>query len=267
MRLVAAVAACVLALAGCGAEEPPDWNHNPSDAARGPVAWGDLDESWEQCRTGSLQSPIDIVRAVRAELPALRFEYPATELVVENTGHTIEATPDSSDLTVTIAGDVFELVQFHVHAPSEHTRDGRAYAAEVHLVHESEDGRLSVVAVFVEADAAGSPLLDTVLESAPKEAGEEVELDGDWTPLSLLADGSSTSATIADYDTYEGSLTTPGCTESVTWILVARTTAALETSIDRLHQLIAAFPGYAGYASNSRPTQPLSGRVVERGRR
>jgi carbonic anhydrase len=267
MRLVAAVAACGLALAGCGAEESPDWNHNPSDAERGPVAWGDLDESYEQCRTGRLQSPIDIARAVRAELPALRFEYPATEFVVENTGHTIEASPDSNDLTVTVAGDVFELLQFHVHVPSEHTRDGRAYAAEVHFVHQSEDGRLSVVAVFVEADAAGSPLLDAVLESAPKEAGEEVELDGEWSPLSLLAEGSSTSATVADYDTYEGSLTTPGCTESVQWNVLARTTPALETSIDRMHQLVAAFPGYLGYASNSRPTQPLSRRVVERDRR
>lgn len=266
-RVVVLGVLCGLLLAGCGDEtEAPVWNHNPSDAARGPVTWGTLDESYEQCRTGTVQSPLDIARTAPAELPPLRFDYPESELVVENTGHVVEVSAESGDQVLRIGGDVYELVQFHLHAPSEHTRDGRAYAAEVHLVHESEEGEIAVVAVFVDTGGGEPSLVDTVLESAPEETGDEVELEGEWSLLPLLGVAGSTTATSADYDTYSGSLTTPGCTEGVHWIVAAGATAARPASIDRLHTLISGFPGYDGYLNNNRPTQPLSGRVVQRSR-
>ena len=47
-------------------------------------------------------------------------------------------------------GDVYSLVQFHFHAPSEHTLNGRHYPMEMHLVHKSDSGRLAVIGVFIE---------------------------------------------------------------------------------------------------------------------
>ena len=32
---------------------------------------------------------------------------------------------------------------------------------------------------------------------------------------------------------------------------------------ERLHELIAGFPGYDGYENNNRPTQPLNDREIE----
>ncbi len=130
VRLAVAAVVAALLLVGCGGadETAPAWNHDPGDATRGPAAWGDLDESFEQCRTGTEQSPVDIAGAVTADLPDLVFDYPETSLTVKNTGHVIEAElPEDSDLTLTVGGDEYRLVQFHLHAPSEHTVDGEPY--------------------------------------------------------------------------------------------------------------------------------------------
>jgi carbonic anhydrase len=263
----------VLCLAGCNGgdeeaappESPPAWNHNPDDTSLGPTAWGEIDESFEECGAGTEQSPVDLTGAVETVLPELELDYPETSLVVENTGHTIEASvPESSNLTLTIGDDVYRLVQFHFHAPSEHTVDGEPYAAEAHLVHESAEGELAVVALLIEPGEEGPELDETVLESAPGEAGGEVELDGEWSPLLLLLVADSATAFGADYYTYPGSLTTPGCSEGVRWFVMSEPHPMGQGSIDRLHDLIADFPGYDGYENNNRPTQPLDAREIQR---
>ena len=261
-----------LVLVGCGSDsggaeptvEGPAWNHNPSDASAGPTVWGDIDPSFEQCSTGDNQSPVDIAEATPADLPELVFDYPPTPLVVKNTGHVIEAAiPDSSDLTLTIEGAEYRLSGFHFHAPSEHTLDGESYEAEVHLVHRSAAGELAVVAVLLEPSGLPSPLIRQVIEAAPGEAGQEVEFDEGLSPLELLIEFDP-QAVVEDYSTYRGSLTTPGCTEGVRWIVLPDILVIRMATVERLHELIAGFPGYDGYPNNNRPTQPLNGRKIQR---
>jgi carbonic anhydrase len=113
--------------------------------------------------------------------------------VVRNTGHTIEATmPASSKLTLTVGSDVYRLVRFEFHAPSEHTVDGTGYPVELHLVHESPGGEAAVVAIFLEPSSLPSPLIDEVIESAGG-VGEEVPISDVFAPLSLVEWSSSSS--------------------------------------------------------------------------
>ena len=262
---------CALVLVGCADDsadedatpDAPAWNHDREDTTLGPTEWGDIDESFEQCLTGTGQSPVDIAATVPAALPPLEFAYESTPLVVENTGHVIEVPlPEESDHILTVEDDEYRLVQYHFHAPSEHTLDGRSYDVEAHLVHENAEGELAVVGVFLDEDDPPSPLLDSVLANAPEEAGEEVDVDEDWSPISLLpVEGSSVSVT--RYYTYPGSLTTPGCSEGVRWIVLKDTLGVSPSATDRLHELIAGFPGYGGYENNNRPTQPLNDRGIE----
>ena len=126
------------------------------DAVLGPTSWGVIDESFEACATGDGQSPVDLAGAEIVDLPELMLDYPRAPLVVENTGHVIEVPmPEEGEHTLTIGEDEFRLVQYHFHAPSEHTIDGKAYDAEVHLVHESEDGELAVVGQLLEESEPG----------------------------------------------------------------------------------------------------------------
>lgn len=269
--LVAAI--CAVALVGCGGDsvdeaapsEPPAWNHDSDDAELGPSAWGDIDRSFESCRTGLEQSPVDITEPVEADLPGLEFDYPAAPLVVENTGHTIEVPmPEGSDQSLAIGEDEYRLLQYHLHAPSEHTSDGRSRDAEVHLVHESEAGELAVVAIFLERTFPPSSLVDLVLDSAPAQAGEDVELDEERSPIEFLPELDDTTAVLTYYQTYSGSLTTPPCSGGVRWFVSQFSAGISAGALDRLHELIADFPEYDGYDNNNRPTQPLNDREIER---
>ena len=58
-------------------------------------------------------------------------------------GHTVEISP-SLDAYVFYDGKKFKLLQFHFHTPSENRLDGDAFASEVHLVHQANDGSLMV---------------------------------------------------------------------------------------------------------------------------
>ncbi len=271
-RVAALLAASALVLAACGGTgrpsptapaQPPAWNHDPADDDLGPEGWGTVDASFDACLEGDEQSPIDIAETEPADLPPLTFDYAEAPLVVENTGHVIEvAVPEDAGRALSIGDDVYTLVQYHVHAPSEHTLAGVEYDVEVHFVHRNEDDELAVVGVLLDQAAPPSALLDVIMASAPAESGEEVEVAEDRSPLELLPVG-PTGAEISRYFTYPGSLTTPGCTEGVRWIVLKDTLGASATAVDRLHELIAAFPGYDGYQHNDRPTQPLNDREVQ----
>jgi carbonic anhydrase len=167
--------------------------------------------------------------------------------------------PEGSDQTLAVGEDEYRLDQYHFHAPSEHTLEGESFDAEAHLVHENDDGELTVVGLFLEVRAPPSGLLDAVLANAPQEVGEKAEAGEDRSPSELLP-----GAQVTRYSTYPGSLTTPGCDEGVRWIVLQDTLGISQTAVDRLHELIAGFPGYDGYGNNNRPTQPLNDREIQR---
>jgi carbonic anhydrase len=272
---VAVVLLCLL-LAACGGGsdgtaptvEGPTWNHDPANATLGPAAWGEVDPSFQPCMSGDRQSPVDIAKAVPADLPKLEFNYPPTPMVVKNTGHVIEvAMPADSDLTLTIGNAEYRLDYVQFHAPSEHTLDGDPYEAEVQLVHRSADGELVVVAVFLEPSGLPSTLITQVVERAPGDGGQEVEIDEGFSPLELFLEFATPPRGVVDrYYTYPGSLTMPPCTEGVRWIVLRDIFVIRLFALERLHELIAGFPGYDGSKGNNRPTQPLNDRKIERSR-
>ena len=234
------------------------WTHDPA-VAYGPDSWGLAGPPAETCgfknpfgtfRFGRAQSPIDIAAAASQYdgLRALSFNYPATGLpyVIENIGTTIEV-PGDADFHLTYNNDRYTLEQFHVHAPSEHTLDGKSYELEVHLVHENALGQLAVVAVLLDGTGSATRTgIDTMIEGAPASVGEEKKADStikvDFVPQS------------GNFYFYSGSLTSPPCTEGVLWIVSADKTQTITTAtLTALHELIKKFPSYNNYANNNRP--------------
>src|SRR5512144_1456187 len=256
------------------AVETASWNHDPASST-GPTHWGTLNPAWSVCASAEGQSPI-AVKATRSEnLPALRVDYARTPVVVENTGHVVEVPqPANGGGTLLVGDHRYRLVQWHVHAPSEHVIHGHR-DLEIHLVHQDQQGQAAVLAVFADIVSPPAPpprtpaadLLRTTLQAAPRTAGKETDVGQKASAAVLLPTAVwrlHQGRVIPRYLTYTGSLTTPPCTGGVRWFLLPRIIGMDRASIQRLHALVASFPGYHGYPDNNRPVQPVGSRVVER---
>lgn len=228
---------------GAHAQTAPHWDYKSPHA--GPAHWAELDPRFETCGQGGNQSPIDIRNAVKADLPALNVAYAAAEPTFVNNGHTIQVNlPPGQKLTV---GDKqYELLQFHFHTPSEEAINGKRTAMVAHFVHRSDDGQLGVIAVLIqpgETNAAFAP----VFRHLPRE-GEKITVDGLKLDLPALLPADK------GYYSFAGSLTTPPCSEGVSWMV-------LKNPIHLGPEQINAFRRV--FNANARPLQALNGRVIK----
>ena len=163
---------------------------------------------------------------------------------VLNNGHTIQVEGKDGGYA-TIDGERFDLLQFHFHTPSEHTIDGRNYPMEVHFVHKNAEGRLAVIGVLMMPGGENS-LFSTIMEKAPKEEGSAsvgmIEQRGMIAPIDGVY-------------RYQGSLTTPPCSETVLWTVLSTPILVSQKDVEAFQAL---FP------MNARPIQPVNRRYVLR---
>ena len=214
------------------------------DGDTGPVFWGALAADYTLCADGSAQSPIDIRDASALNLIDIEFHYSETANHIVNNGHTIQVDVAAGSHIV-YNGIRYDLLQFHFHSPSEHTIDGEAAPMEVHFVHrDPNSGALAVVGIMLTESQSHNEAYAAVFDAMPAEAGEPQAMS---PPLALDAFLPHTRA----YYTYQGSLTTPPCSEIVRWLL-------LDTPVELSAEQIAAFTGL--YDGNARPVQPLGKR-------
>lgn len=242
--LFVSIAFALACAASHKAHEGPHWTY---EGAEGPEHWGDLDPSFKECKLGHLQSPIDIPAATLhpAHLDPIQFEYKSAPLHIVDNGHTVMVTyPPGSVMRVGAAE--YEVQQLHFHMPSEETIDGKSFPLGAHIVHKDKQGHLAVVAVLFEEGPANSGLADA-FGHMPGHAGKEE------APGGARIDATRLLPPQTSYFTFQGSLTTPPCTEGVTWY-VLRTPAT--ASADQ----IAAFA--KRYPHDARPVQALGGREI-----
>ena len=229
---------------GFGTAQEVEWGY---EGANGPTAWGSLDETFALCAEGQRQSPVNIVTAdTEPTTETLSFDYPNAPTETLNNGHTVEALLAEGDELV-LDGEHYSLEQFHFHAPSEHTLNGTHAAAEIHFVHQNADGAYAVVGVFVRAGKA-NPVFTTLLPELPTKIGDPVPAKALVKTANLLPKNGTVYR-------YQGSLTTPPCSQGVTWLLMANPVTMSPAQLEALDALI---------APNNRPVQALHGRSVLR---
>ncbi|MEV0074995.1 carbonic anhydrase family protein [Nocardia neocaledoniensis] len=246
-RRGALAALALLAVAGCGgadpAAAPSHWDYD----REGPDHWADLDKQYATCRNGHAQSPVDLPGATQTQAADhIEIEYrPIPTAALTNNGHAVQAdVPADSGNRIIVDGTPFSLRQYHFHLPSEHTVDGAEAAMELHLVHADQAGRLAVLAVLLRAQTAPSPLT-AVLTAAPDRVGATRTLSN-IDPSAFLPDNRTQFR-------YEGSLTTPPCTEGVAWIVLRDPSPVAVSDVERYRAL---FP------HTNRPVQPRYDRPI-----
>lgn len=242
-RLVFAFLTTFVFAAAARADEHSHWIYGQGHG--GPTEWGELSPEFRACGLGHLQSPIDIRGAQKAALPEIRFAYQAGGPTVVNNGHTIQVTPPAGS-TISVGDHTYRLLQFHFHAPSEEAVQGVRSPLVAHFVHQDAGGKLAVVAVLFDVGAE-NPALAPVFARMPANAPGDVALAG------VQLDPAAVLPATRGYYEYEGSLTTPPCSEGVHWFVLRGRATLSQAQLDAFRKL---------YPNNARPLQPLNGRVI-----
>lgn len=222
-----------------------EWGYSGEGA---PDRWHALDPGFALCGSGQRQSPIDIRDAIRVDLTPIVFHYRPVPFRIRDNGHTIEAMVDRGFMVVD--GRRFDLKGLQFRRPSEEMVNGQRTDMSVHLIHESNDGQLAVLAVLLEKGAE-NPLVQTLWNNLP--------LEKKWlvSPSGQSIDPNALLPVRRDYATYMGSLTTPPCTEGVLWLVLKQPVTLSQAQIDIFTRF---------YLDNARPVQPTFGRVIKEDR-
>jgi carbonic anhydrase len=211
----------------------------------GPARWGDLAPEYSTCSSGKNQSPINLTGMIEGELPELKVNYNVGGNGIVNNGHTIQVNYAPGSY-MAVGGRSFELKQFHFHSPSENTIEGHSYPMEAHFVHADKKGNLAVIAVMF------------------KTGNHNTELEKAWSHMPMSGGSHITFLTAVDanmllphdhaYYRFNGSLTTPPCSEGVNWFVMKTVDSASKEQIEKFV--------HAMHHDNNRPVQPANARVI-----
>ena len=223
--------------AKAGEKHVAHWDY---EGEMGPENWG---KEFPTCGKGKSQSPLNI----KGPFEKVRFnivpDYKPGPLKILNNGHTIQVnvTPGSK---IRIDGKAYDLLQFHFHRPSEEHINGKPSAMVIHYVHKNDSGELAVLGVLLQ-EGNENPGIKTLWSHAPSKEGPEVAPDNvAFNPANLLPRE-------MEFYHYDGSLTTPPCTEKVKFYI-------LKTQVNIGKEQITQFP----FKMNARPVQPLNERKI-----
>jgi len=242
------------------------------------------EETWgAACADGQEQSPINIVTSaavVSESLPNIETHITAQVRYLKNTGHgfqLFETNPSTHGLTRSdqstvdsrgapkgysmIGGEMYSFYQVHWHSPSENTVDGESFPLEAHFVHQLSDPslvgtlhRLAVIGLLYELGDC-NPVLDQFWPYFTEERGNRryggPEIDLDAKLSEELKHG---------YYHWYGSLTTPPCTEGVSWNLLQARETVCQAQVSKITAALAKTQSGIGF--NNRVTRPLNHRTV-----
>jgi carbonic anhydrase len=215
--------------------------HWSYEGEEGPSTWGELDTAYAACVDGTSQSPIDLTGAAAEDLANIAFYYQPTKLHLENNGHTIQVNYATGSYIV-VDEIRYDLKQFHFHSPSENAIDGKSFPLEMHLVHRNAANQLAVVAVFLD-EGADNTVLQAVWDHLSTQIGSQA--------VDVLVNATELLPVTQTAYRFSGSLTTPPCTEGVSWLVMTSPITVSSEQIEAFQNL---------YEGNNRPLQPLNGR-------
>lgn len=224
--------------------------HWSYEGKTGPEHWGDINPDYAVCTQGKEQSPINIEVSqaiIDEKIAEPIIHYQPTMFSLSNNGHTIQGNMSTRDNSIVVDNKEYQLTQFHFHTPSEHEINGQNFDMEIHFVHQDANNQLAVLGVIIK-EGASNPYLEKAWDVIPTEkTTEDIKLTDPINLMSLLPKNK-------DSFLYNGSLTTPPCSEAVKWIVLEE---PIEMSKEQINKFRKIFP------DNHRPVQSLNEREIK----
>lgn len=203
-----------------------------------------VSDAYTLCDAGKNQSPIDITESADRDLDSISFHYNPSPVRAINNGHTIQMNYAPGSY-MEAGGRRYHLLQFHFHTPSEHRVSGNASDMEVHLVHKSDDGHIAIVGVMLN-EGRNNRHLGRLWQIMPTKIDNEVYADGAMMNVAdLLPENHA-------YYHYQGSLTTPPCSEGVSWFVMKNSLTLSKKAVRKFQSVV---------GNNARPVQALHARI------
>ena len=221
----------------CGTAVASEWGYSGTN---GPEQWGKVSKT---CVEGKSQSPINIQGNPRAVQKSLSVEYLGSVESLVNNGHTLQANVTGNN-RVLLDGKVYSLKQFHFHTPAENLIRSRQYPLEAHFVNQDESGNLLVVAVMFKK-GNNNLALQHLTNTLPAKGGQ--------TPITAGLKVAELIPDTSKYFQFNGSLTTPPCSEGVKWVILKQSKSLSEEQNMRLKKVM---------GNNNRPIQSINKRIV-----
>jgi carbonic anhydrase len=241
-QLVAIIGGFVF-LAGSAYAGSGHWGYSGHE---GPEHWGDLSSDYEMCGKGKNQSPINISGAIESELQPISFSYKTSSLDLVNNGHTIKASYDSGS-SIMVDGHKYDLLQVHWHTPSENIIEGKSFPMEAHFVHADKDGNLAVIGVMYTKGNENGGITPVWNNMPAKTNATSKDSKITISAMDMLPANK-------DYYRFNGSLTTPPCSEGVRWMVMKNPVEASAEQIEKFHSSF--------HGDTNRPVQPINARPV-----
>lgn len=204
------------------------------------VDWHYDDKASWTCPNHQFQSPINIVHSDTKPMNddgelVLRYRKKIDTMV--STGYCLQGYLKG---VASLNSRKFTFQQFHFHSHGEHTIDGKQFPLELHLVHQSDNGKIAVIAVMFDVGEENDTI-DDLLNHV-----NQTNFDNKINLLHLVPKN-------LDYYHYLGSLTTPPLTENVEWYVLMTPMTLSERQLSRLRLF---------HKDNYREVQDLNGRQV-----
>ncbi|MBD2255156.1 carbonic anhydrase [Nostoc parmelioides] len=225
--------------------QPTQWGYTGHNS---PENWGSLSPNYQMCNIGKNQSPINITTSLDANLPSIRFNYKTSPSEIINNGKTIQVNVEPGS-NIVVDGVTYALKQYHFHTPSENHIAGKSFPLEAHFVHADANGNLAVVAVMFEEGKANDQLAK-IWSNLPMKAGENNALKAE------VKDIHSFLPQTPEYYRFNGSLTTPPCSEGVKWMVMKEPLTVSQQQVEKF--------SLAVNGTNNRPIQPQNARMIIR---
>lgn len=193
------------------------------------------------------------------ETSPISHEYNASDA----NGYDVDTIGGGSKCFSMIGGSKYNFYQVHWHTPSENTVDGKSFAMEAHFVHQLDDPalhgtyhRLAVIGLLYElgTDEECNSVLDKFWAEFPMSKGI-----AEYTGSNPDFNAKLSEELAQGYYHWYGSLTTPPCTEGVSWNLLKITEKVCQRQVNALKT---ALKGTQHLEFNNRVTQPLYHRQV-----
>ncbi|KAF5026801.1 hypothetical protein F66182_1085 [Fusarium sp. NRRL 66182] len=250
-----AAAACITGVLGCAKHnnhyslknkkrhidpraEPgeTDWAYEAS------YNWGRISPAYQLCQTGTQQSPIPLALKQGLSLEHLitEWNYPANitgnffnwgygpAFTVQNEDGVWTNNPSFS-----FDNETVYLQGWHIHAPADHTVERHRSRAELHLVHVNAEGKeRAVLAIRLDPgnrDNAFFSQLPPMIGFNETGVTQEASLNHRLALDSVLW--------FDEFWTYEGSLTSPPCTEGIRFFVARQ---ILFTGVEQMRDILGA---------------------------